>query len=73
MHRLKADEAYQIGEIGHPVRAYLESDEIVATAVRAGADAVYPGYGFLSENAGFASACAEAGITFVGPPRRSSS
>ena len=48
-HRL-ADEAYQIGEVGHPVRAYLSVDEIVATARRAGADAIYPGYGFLSEN-----------------------
>lgn len=66
-HRLKADEAYQIGEVGHPVRAYLDPDEIVATAVRAGADAVYPGYGFLSENPALASACAQAGITFVGP------
>ncbi len=66
-HRLKADEAYQIGEVGHPVRAYLDPEEIVATAVRAGADAVYPGYGFLSENPALASACAEAGITFVGP------
>ncbi|WP_262850751.1 pyruvate carboxylase [Mumia quercus] len=66
-HRLKADEAYQIGEVGHPVRAYLDPEEIVATAVRAGADAVYPGYGFLSENPALASACADAGITFVGP------
>ncbi|MBW9204841.1 pyruvate carboxylase [Mumia sp. zg.B53] len=66
-HRLKADEAYQIGEVGHPVRSYLDPDEIVATAVRAGADAVYPGYGFLSENPSLASACAQAGITFVGP------
>ncbi|KAA1422418.1 pyruvate carboxylase [Mumia zhuanghuii] len=66
-HRLKADEAYQIGEVGHPVRAYLDPEAIVATAVRAGADAVYPGYGFLSENPALASACAEAGITFVGP------
>ena len=49
-HRLKADEAYEIGERGHPVRAYLDPDAIVAAAVRAGADAVYPGYGFLSEN-----------------------
>src|SRR5947208_17176052 len=49
-HRLKADEAYQIGERGHPVRAYLDPAAIVTTAVRAGADAVYPGYGFLSEN-----------------------
>src|ERR1700722_19751183 len=66
-HRLKADEAYQIGEPGHPVRAYLDPRLIVATAVRAGADAVYPGYGFLSENPALAEACADAGITFVGP------
>jgi pyruvate carboxylase len=66
-HRLKADESYQIGEVGHPVRAYLSVDEIVDTALRAGADAVYPGYGFLSENPDLAAACAAAGITFVGP------
>lgn len=66
-HRLKADEAYEIGEGGHPVRAYLDPEAIVATAVRAGADAVYPGYGFLSENPALAEACAEAGITFIGP------
>ncbi len=66
-HRLKADEAYEIGERGHPVRAYLDADAIVAVAVRAGADAVYPGYGFLSENPRLAEACAEAGITFIGP------
>ncbi|KOX09980.1 pyruvate carboxylase [Nocardiopsis sp. NRRL B-16309] len=68
LHRLKADEAYQIGEQGHPVRAYLSVDEIVRTALEAGADAVYPGYGFLSENPELARACREAGITFVGPP-----
>jgi pyruvate carboxylase len=67
VHRLKADESYQIGEIGHPVRAYLSVDEIVDTALSAGADAVYPGYGFLSENPALADACAAAGITFVGP------
>ncbi|HTU74475.1 MAG TPA: pyruvate carboxylase [Trebonia sp.] len=67
-HRLKADEAYQIGEPGHPVRAYLDPRLIVETAVKAGADAVYPGYGFLSENPALAAACADAGITFVGPP-----
>ena len=66
-HRLKADEAYQIGEKGHPVRAYLDPDAIVAAAVRAGADAVYPGYGFLSENPQLAEACAAAGLIFVGP------
>ncbi len=66
-HRLKADEAYEIGERGHPVRAYLDPDVIVQAAVRCGADAVYPGYGFLSENPLLAEACANAGITFVGP------
>jgi pyruvate carboxylase len=66
-HRLKADESYQIGEVGHPVRAYLSVDDIVDTARRAGADAIYPGYGFLSENPDLAAACAAAGITFVGP------
>src|SRR6478735_2366460 len=68
IHRLKADESYQIGEEGHPVRAYLSVDEIVSAAKQAGADAIYPGYGFLSENPDLAAACAEAGITFVGPP-----
>ncbi|MGY1661930.1 pyruvate carboxylase [Geodermatophilus sp. SYSU D00705] len=67
VHRLKADESYQIGEEGHPVRAYLSVDEIVGAARRAGADAVYPGYGFLSENPDLSAACAREGITFVGP------
>ena len=67
LHRLKADEAYEIGEPGHPVRAYLSVDEVVAAAQRSGADAIYPGYGFLSENPRLAQACAEAGIAFVGP------
>ncbi|MFV0493502.1 pyruvate carboxylase [Mycobacterium sp.] len=67
LHRTKADESYQIGEVGHPVRAYLSVDEIVDAAQRCGADAVYPGYGFLSENPDLAAACAAAGITFVGP------
>jgi pyruvate carboxylase len=66
-HRLKADEAYEIGDRGHPVRAYLDPDVIVAAARKAGADAVYPGYGFLSENPALAEACANAGITFIGP------
>jgi pyruvate carboxylase len=66
-HRLKADEAYEIGERGHPVRAYLDPEAIVAVAIKAGADAVYPGYGFLSENPALAEACANAGITFIGP------
>ncbi|WP_406733197.1 pyruvate carboxylase [Streptomyces sp. NBC_01794] len=68
LHRAKADEAYQIGEPGHPVRAYLSVDEVIKAARKAGADAIYPGYGFLSENPDLAAACADAGITFVGPP-----
>lgn len=67
-HVLKADEAYQIGAEGHPVRAYLDPVGIVRTAVAAGADAIYPGYGFLSENPELAEQCAASGITFVGPP-----
>ncbi|KRB78339.1 pyruvate carboxylase [Nocardioides sp. Root190] len=66
-HRLRADEAYEIGERGHPVRAYLDPDAIVAAALACGADAIYPGYGFLSENPALAEACTAAGITFVGP------
>jgi len=70
LHCQKADEAYQVGEPGHPVRAYLDVDEIVRVARESGADAIYPGYGFLSENPRLATAAAEAGITFVGPPAR---
>jgi pyruvate carboxylase len=70
MHRLKADEAYQIGEPGHPVRAYLDVSEIIRVARESGADAIYPGYGFLSENPDLAQAAADAGIAFIGPPRR---
>ncbi|GAB2672926.1 pyruvate carboxylase [Thalassiella azotivora] len=70
VHRIKADESYLIGEKGHPVRAYLDVAEIVRVAVECGADAVYPGYGFLSENPDLAQACADAGITFVGPDAR---
>ncbi|QNO36518.1 pyruvate carboxylase [Protaetiibacter sp. SSC-01] len=67
MHRLKADEAYLIGEEGHPVRAYLDVDEIIRVAKLSGADAIYPGYGFLSENPELAAAAAANGITFIGP------
>src|SRR5687768_3771405 len=68
-HRFKADEAYTIGPVrgGEPVRAYLDIDQIVAVAQRCGADAIHPGYGFLSENVGLARACEAAGITFIGP------
>jgi pyruvate carboxylase len=67
-HRLKADEAYEIGQRGHPVRAYLDPKGVVDAAVAAGAEAVYPGYGFLSENPALAEACDAAGLAFVGPP-----
>ena len=67
-HRMSADEAYQIGEPGHPVRAYLDVGEIIRVAKASGADAIYPGYGFLSENPALAEAAQEAGITFIGPP-----
>ncbi|RRD46706.1 pyruvate carboxylase [Tessaracoccus sp. OH4464_COT-324] len=66
-HRIKAHESYQIGEVGHPVRAYLSIDEIIRAAKESGADAIYPGYGFLSENPDLATACQENGITFIGP------
>ena len=68
LHRMKADEAYQIGEPGHPLRAYLNIDEIMRVARESGADAIYPGYGFLSENPDLAQACEDAGIVFIGPP-----
>ncbi len=67
MHRFKADEAYLIGQGKGPVAAYLDIESIVALAKARGVDAIHPGYGFLSENAHFARACAEAGIAFVGP------
>jgi pyruvate carboxylase len=67
MHRFKADEAYQVGQGKGPVAAYLDIDSIVSTAREKGVDAIHPGYGFLSENARFARACAAAGIVFVGP------
>lgn len=66
-HRQKADEAYQIGEVGHPVRAYLDVSEIIRVAKECGADAIYPGYGFLSENPELAKAARENGIAFIGP------
>src|SRR6266700_7789280 len=67
IHRFKADEAYMVGEGKGPVAAYLDIDGIVAVAKQTGAEAIHPGYGFLSENAEFARACAAAGIIFVGP------
>ncbi len=67
MHRFNADEAYMVGEGRGPVGAYLDIEGIVGLAKEHGVDMIHPGYGFLSENAGFAKACEEAGITFVGP------
>ncbi|GAB3942049.1 pyruvate carboxylase [Corynebacterium tapiri] len=66
-HRPFADEAVRIGEEGNPVKAYLDIDEIIRAATQTGADAIYPGYGFLSERADLARACRDNGITFVGP------
>ncbi len=67
MHRQKASEAYEIGERGRPVHAYLDVGEMVRVALESGSDAIYPGYGFLAENPALAEACAEAGLIFVGP------
>ena len=67
LHRFKADEAYKIGEGLGPVAAYLSIDEIIRVAKMAGADAIHPGYGLLSENPEFVDACDAAGITFIGP------
>src|SRR3954452_8506062 len=62
-----ADEAYLIGP-GPAAQSYLMSETIRSTALRAASGAVHPGFGFVAENAGFARACAAAGLVFVGPP-----
>ena len=67
IHRFKADEAYLVGEGKGPVGAYLDIPSIITLAQEKGVEFIHPGYGFLSENANFAKACADAGITFVGP------
>ncbi len=67
LHRLKADEAYLIGQKGEPIRSYLDIKSIIELAKQKQVDAIHPGYGFLSENANFARACKEAGILFIGP------
>ncbi len=66
LHVLKADEAYLIGP-SSPAESYLNIERIVNTAKQCGADAIHPGYGFLSENPAFATACRNAGINFIGP------
>jgi pyruvate carboxylase len=67
LHRFKADESYQVGDGQKPIAAYLDIPGILRIARDCGADAIHPGYGFLSENPAFAEACAAAGITFIGP------
>ena len=66
-HVLACDEAVHIGAAS-PKESYLRGDRIIAAALATGAQAVHPGYGFLSENAEFAQACADAGLVFIGPP-----
>ena len=66
-HVAACDEAYRLGPPAAK-ESYLLGDKIIAIAMQCGAEAIHPGYGFLSENAGFAEACAAAGIVFIGPP-----
>lgn len=67
LHRYKADESYQIGRNDDPLKPYLDMEEIIRIAKQKNADAIHPGYGFLSENAVFARRCEEEGIIFIGP------
>ncbi|MEC8332686.1 MAG: pyruvate carboxylase [Verrucomicrobiota bacterium] len=67
VHRFKADEAYLVGKGKGPVAAYLDIESIIDLAKRKDVELVHPGYGFLSENADFARACEDNGLTFVGP------
>jgi pyruvate carboxylase len=67
LHRYKADEAYQVGREDDPLKPYLDKEAIIRIAKDCGADAIHPGYGFLSENFEFARLCREAGIIFIGP------
>lgn len=67
VHRFKADESYLVGAGKKPVDAYLDIEDIIRIAKETQADAIHPGYGFLSENQEFASRCREEGIIFIGP------
>lgn len=67
LHRFKADEAYKIAGSAGPIAAYLDGESVIDIARSAKADAIHPGYGFLSENPDFAAACIKAGILFIGP------
>jgi pyruvate carboxylase len=67
LHRFKADEAYQLPVGKGALAAYLSIEDVIRIAKEARADAIHPGYGFLSESPEFAEACAAAGITFIGP------
>ena len=67
LHRYKADESYQIGKNDEPLKPYLNIDEVILLAKRIGADAIHPGYGFLSENVELAKRCEKENIIFVGP------
>ncbi|HJU71894.1 MAG TPA: pyruvate carboxylase [Paucimonas sp.] len=67
LHRFKADESYLVGEGKKPIAAYLDTDDIIRIAREANADAIHPGYGFLSENPDFAESCARNGLIFIGP------
>ncbi len=67
LHRTKADEAYLVGAGKGPVDAYLDIEDVLRIAREAHADAIHPGYGFLSENPAFAEACERDGVIFVGP------
>ncbi|MCI0600645.1 MAG: ATP-grasp domain-containing protein, partial [Beijerinckiaceae bacterium] len=70
LHRFKADEAYQVGAGKGALEAYLSIEEVIRVAKEAKADAIHPGYGFLSESPEFAEACAAAGIIFIGPTQQ---
>ena len=67
LHRYKADEAYQIGAEDDPLKPYLDAESIIQVAKKCGAEAIHPGYGFLSENFNFAKLCHQYGIIFIGP------